>query len=100
MDLMKAFLQGAAYSWAKNMPEQAFALRDLMGGENWEWRETPLYPLFLKHQNKGKSNADAMIDAAKDAGWILKEVLSADKRTFRVAARGLTNGYTWVGNEP
>jgi hypothetical protein len=35
--LMRAFLQGAVYSWVKNRTGEQFAARDLVGGENFEW---------------------------------------------------------------
>ena len=38
-----SFLQGAVYCWCKNFNDKEFALRDLMGGENFEWTGTPLY---------------------------------------------------------
>ena len=43
--LIRVFLQGAVYCWVKNRSGQPFALRDLMGGENFEWMGTPLYAL-------------------------------------------------------
>ena len=66
------FLQGAVYCWVKNRPEEQFALRDLVGGENFEWQGTPLYCLFEKHIRRGKTDAEAITGAAKDAGWLLK----------------------------
>lgn len=34
--LIKAFMQGAVYSWVKNRKGDSFAVRDLMGGENFD----------------------------------------------------------------
>jgi len=95
---MRAFLLGAVRSWTKNRPNETFALRDLVGGDNWEWRNTPLYPLFQKHERKDKTNEQAMSDAAKDAGWLLKSVLNDDDRQYRVVDAGLTNGYQLISS--
>ena len=62
------FMQGAIYSWAKNRPNEPFAVRDLMGGENFFWDGTPLIVLYEKHIALGKSNDAAIEDAAKDLG--------------------------------
>lgn len=43
--LIKAFLQGAVYSWAKNRKGEQFAAIDLVGGDNFEWEGTPLIVL-------------------------------------------------------
>lgn len=90
---MRAFLLGAVRSWTKNRPGEVFALRDLVGGDNWEWIGTPLQALFEKHRDKGKSDGQAMSDAAKDAGWLLKDILNRDNRSYQVSDAGLTNGY-------
>lgn len=97
--LIKAFLQGAVYSWVKNRKDEVFAARDLVGGENFDWTGTPLYCLYQKHIEQGKTNQKAIDEAGKDVGWILKAVLHEDKRTFETCDRGLSNGYRWLGNE-
>jgi len=98
--LIKAYLQGAVYSWVKNRKDEWFAVRDLVGGENFEWQGTPLIVLYKKHISKRKNNDEAIVDAAKDLGWLLKAVLNEDKRHFEVGKSGLTVAYKWVGNEP
>ncbi len=98
--LIKAFMQGAVYCWVKNRKGEPFAVRDLMGGENFEWRGTPLYGLYQKHINDGKDNDSAIECAAKDLGWLVKTVLAEDKRTFEASKSGLVSNYRWVGNEP
>lgn len=67
------FLQGAVYCWCKNRIGEWFSVRDLMGGENFDWNGTPLIVLFNKHKSKGKSDKEAINDAGKDAGWIVKK---------------------------
>ena len=49
--LMKAFLQGAVYCWCKNRKDEWFAARDLLGGDNYYWQGTPLFPLYKRQAN-------------------------------------------------
>ena len=42
LKLARAFMQGAVYCWIKNRRDEAFAVRDLVGGENRDWNGTPL----------------------------------------------------------
>ena len=99
MELIRAFLQGAVYSWVKNRPGEEFRASDLVGGENFEWRGTPLYVLYEKHEEKGKSPEEAIAAAGRDLGWILKSVLEDDKRHFH-AGKGWSATYRWKGGEP
>ena len=71
-----------------------------MGGENFEWLGTPLHALYEKHINRGKGEDEAVTDAAKDAGWLLKSVLANDRRHFVLGKAGLVSVYRWVGGEP
>jgi len=98
--LIKAFMQGAVYCWIKNRKDEQFAVRNLMGGENFEWCGTPLFVLFQKHIDAGKANKAAIESAGKDLGWLVKAVLHEDKRTFEVGKGGLVSMYRWMGNEP
>lgn len=93
------FLQGAVYCWCKNKKEEWFSIRDLMGGDNYYWEGTPLLPLYTKHENQGKSWQDSVKDAGKDCGWLLKNVIADDKRTFETKKEDLVRKYRWVGNE-
>ena len=96
MKLIKAFMQGAIYSWVKNNGNSPFAVRDLVGGENTYWEGTPLISLFKKHEAIGKNNDDANEDAGKDIGWIVKSLLDEDKREFE-RIEGYVNSYKCVG---
>jgi hypothetical protein len=97
MELIKAFLQGAVYCWIKNNKEgEIFALRNLVGGENSNWTNTPLKLLYKKHKDMGKDNKTANEVAGQDAGKILKLVLNDDERKFEVSDAGFTNGYKWI----
>lgn len=93
------FLQGAIYCWCKNRPNEWFSMRDLMGGDNYYWQGTPLLPLYEKHENKGKGWESSVKDAGKDSGWLLKRVISDDKRTFETKKEELIRKYRWIGNE-
>lgn len=90
------FLQGAIYCWCKNRKDEWFALRDLMGGDNYYWKGTPMIVLYEKHINKEKEWDEAVKDAAKDAGWLLKYVLIHDKRSFDSKIEGLVKKYRWI----
>jgi len=100
MALIGAYMQGAIYSWVKNLSDRPFSVRDLVGGENYDWNGTPLIVLYEKHMNQGKDEDSAVKAAGIDLGWIVKSLLSEDKRTFDVGTNGLVKTYRWVGNEP
>ena len=89
------FLQGAIYCWCKNRKGEWFSLRDLMGGENFIWQETPLEILYKKHEDK----ESALKDTAREMGWLLKKTVHLDKRTFETKKEEFTRKYRWVGNE-
>lgn len=79
LKLAKRYLQGAVHSFCKNNPGEAFSLRDLVGGENKDWGETPLQPIYNYHISLGKTEEKAKKQAAIDAGWLLKSVLAEEK---------------------
>lgn len=95
-DAIFYFLQGAVYCWCKNRPKEWFALRDLMGGDNYFWQGTPLMRLYDKHADNGKSPEEAVKSAAKDAGWLLKKVIVKDDRKFETCKEELTRKYKWL----
>lgn len=96
--LIRAFMQGAVYSWVKNRPGESFAVRDLVGGLNNDWNGTPLQVLYDKHIDAGKNDEEAFEAAAKDLGWIVKSLLSEDRRIFEVEKLDLVNTYLMVGD--
>lgn len=103
-DAISKFMQGAVYAWVRDRKGEPFAVRDLMGGANFEWEGTPLYVLFAKHKKHGKDNQAAIRAAGRDLGWLVKAVLDSDKRTFVMGKAGgkmgPVNTYRWDGNEP
>ncbi|MCE7517551.1 hypothetical protein LZG37_05355 [Halomonas titanicae] len=92
-DLAKAYLQGAVYCWCKNRKDEWFSLRDLVGGDNYQWSRTPLMPIYIKHEGVAE---DAVKEAGKDTGWLLMRVLNDDQRTFESKKEGMVKHYRWV----
>lgn len=95
---IRDYLQGSVRAWvavSANKGKQ-FAARDLVGGVNFDWSNTPLQALYDKHISAGKTPSNAVKAAGRDLGWLLKSVLCADTRQFVVGDAGKANGYTWV----
>jgi len=90
------YLQGAVYCWCKNRPNEWFSVRDFLGGDNYDWHETPLIVLYEKHILKGKDETNAINAAGKDAGWLLKKVIAEDQRHFDTKKEDLIRKYKWV----
>ena len=88
------FLQGAVYCWCKNRKGEWFSLRDLMGGDNYYWNNTPLFRLWEKQNALGKENP--VEEAGKECGWILKKVIAEDKRNFETKKEELIRKYKWI----
>jgi len=63
----------------------------LLGGDNFFWQDTPMYALYEKSNDVDQ--------AGKDAGWLLKQVVDDDKRSFETKKEGLVRQYRWNGNE-
>lgn len=76
------FLKGAVYQFIVDNPNRDFCVRDLLGGQNRNWKCTPLQYLYDFHIRNKKTEKDAYDQAAKDAGWLLKEVLHDDQRYY------------------
>lgn len=91
------FLQGAVYSWDKNRKDEWFALRDLLGGDNFFWEGTPLIELYYKHENILGDGEEAVQEAGKDAGMLLKEMLKSDGRKYDSKKEDGVNKYKWNG---
>lgn len=87
-ELAKHYLQGAVHSFCVSNPGKAFALRDLVGGENGNWNGTPLQAIFDYHISAGKAEEKAMKQAAIDAGWLLKAVLAEEENRYFVQSQG------------
>jgi len=80
---IKCFLQGAVYAWCNSNNNQPFLFKNLMGGENYYWQNTPLYALYDYYIKLNKDDDTAVKKASNDAGMLLKAVLKDDKnKTF------------------
>jgi hypothetical protein len=91
---IRAFLQGAVYTWCKHRGGDWFAARDLVGGDDFDWQGTPLIALYEKYAAHGR--ADAVERAGIDLGWLLKAVLADDRRSFEHGRGGMVKVYRWV----
>lgn len=87
------FLQGAMYCWCKNRLNEWFSLRDLMGGENFEWEGTPMFALYNKHAGTA---ADPVAQAGIDGGWLFKRVVDDDRRQFETREANQIREYRWI----
>ena len=93
------FLQGSVYCWCKNCKEKPFAARDLLGGDNYYWQDTPMIALFEYYRNGNDANNEyAIEEAGKAAGRLLYQLLYDDKREFQTWVE-YTRMSCWTGNE-
>lgn len=95
MQRIRDFFQGAVYCWCKNRKGEWFTARDFLGGDNFYWEHYPLGVLYFRYINAGQSEEYAFEQAAKDAGRILKSVLSDDDRIFETE-EGYVRRYLWI----
>lgn len=92
---IKDFLQGSVRCWCKNRKGEWFFLRDLVGGDNYDWSNTPLIVLYLKHEAIEDDEDEAIKKAGYDAGWLLKTVLKEEAREFETQKSGNSRQYRW-----
>jgi len=93
------FLQGSVYCWCKNRRGEPFAARDLLGGDNYFWQDTPMITLFDYYRNGDDANNEyAKKEAGKAAGRLLYQLLYDDKREFETWV-DYTRMYRWTGEE-
>ena len=93
---IRDFLQGQVYAWCNARTDDWFSARDLLGGLGSDWTGTPMIVLYEKHINQGKDEEQAIADAGKDAGWLLKSVIDQDIRTFETREANLIRNYRWM----
>ena len=98
LKLMKAFIKGAVYCWCKNCKDQWFAARDLFGGDNFDWHDTPLMLLYRHYLELDHNNDYAIAEAGKAVGRLLLQVLSEDSRHYETRG-SYTREYLWNGEE-
>ncbi len=83
-----AFLQDAVNDWCTKHNDEWFAARDLLGGDNFNWEETPMNALLVNNNVR---------QASIKAGWLLKHVIHDDTRTFDTRRGRLFRQYRWTG---
>lgn len=96
LEKMKAYLQGAVYCWCNTRGEEPFCAYDFLGGDNNDWKGTPLNELYQHYLACGKDHEYAYDQAAKAASRILKQVLSEDARHFGTEKRFQSRLYWWM----
>lgn len=90
------FLQGSVYCWCKNRKGESFAARDLLGGDNYYWQDTPMITLYEYYRDGNDDNNEyAVKEAGKAAGRLLYQLLYDDKREFETWS-GYTRMYRWT----
>lgn len=102
---IEKFLQGCVYAWCNTKKEEAFCAANFVGGTNKDWKGTPPHTLFnsrleqyrreYPQESEKQINARAFDQAGKDLGWILKNVLIKDKRTFNTQKEFHSAYYIW-----
>lgn len=107
MKKIQDYLQGCVYTWCNKKGKEAFCAADFVGGTNKKWQGTPLYALFKSRLAQYKTDYPqeteeqltswAIEQAGKDLGWILKNVLINDKRSFTTHEGFHSAYYTWDG---
>lgn len=90
-----AFLQGAVYVWCQVKCTEKFAARDLVGGKNWNWEDTPLQCIYEAYKKSNEETAEKV--AAQAVGRLLNWLINEDKRNFSDEKQELVMHYTWDG---
>ncbi len=82
------FMQGAVYCWCVARKDDEFAGRDLFGGENRDWQNTPLQRIYDAYQDT---------DVAGNAsGHMLRLCLMNDSRNFEMSEHYRAKHYKWI----
>ena len=107
MKKIQDYLQGCVYTWCNKKGKEAFCAADFVGGTNKKWKGTPPHTLFSSRfeqyrreypqESEEQINRRATDQAGKDLGWILKNVLIKDKRTFNTQKEFHSAYYSWDG---
>lgn len=95
LEVIKAYIQGAVHSFCNTRKKEPISVRILFGGNNRDWHDTPLQCIYNYHKYVCQSKNPAS-QSAKDVGWIFKDVLKNDKRTFKYVGKDTGNIYEMV----
>lgn len=105
MALVLAYLQGMVNLWCAVCGDKPFSARDFVGGENSDWKGTPLMAAWEGRYNRYRreypnETSETLAEwthsqSAKDVGHLLKRVLVEHKRHF-IFLEGFGNAYQWL----
>lgn len=95
LQMIRVYLQGHAYDWCQNKPnEWSYAYR-LIGIVNRNWYGTPLQDLHDYYLNKGREDKYAHTQTARTADWLLWQVIVEDECNFGTQPN-YKRKYWWV----
>mgnify|MGYP006922126487 CR=1 FL=1 len=81
IQLCEYYIKGAVHGFCNNNSGSRFSARSLFGGENTEWKDTPLVKIYDYYTNvKGYDFEKAHKQAGIDVGLLLKAVLCKDNK--------------------
>ncbi|MBR1811269.1 MAG: hypothetical protein IJ766_06440 [Clostridia bacterium] len=93
IEVAKAYIQGAVHSHCNTSPDKPLSVRFLFGGDNRDWADTPLQIIYDYH--KCMQAVNPAEQAAKDVGWLFKQVLKDDSRTFEYVGKDTGSISSW-----
>ncbi len=91
LELARAYIKGALHYHRNVNPRMEFSVRIAFGGGNRDWHNTPLqciYDFYVCRNVKDPENR-----AAKDVGWLLKQILAEDSHAFAIVGKDTGNIY-------
>lgn len=103
---INAFLQTCVDQWRENNGAKPFSIHDLMGGTvggpDWQWEGTELYPLWQREKHKGKRDHKANEYALKAARNMLKQIVFRDPHNYvsEVKPEQKLRFFIWDGQPP
>lgn len=71
LQMILVYLQGHAYDWCQNKPNEWAYVYQLIGIVNRNWHGTPLQDLYDYYLNKGRGDKYAHTQTARATGWLL-----------------------------
>ena len=93
--LMINYIQQKVNNWCVQHSSEMFAARTFFGGENYDWRGTPIIALYNHYAELGEDDY-AVKEAGKSLGRLLKEVIYKDERIFDIVEGAYVNTYILV----
>lgn len=73
-----------------------FSLRDIGGGDRFDWTGTPLYPLYDVHIQAGENKTTAIKKAGWACGKILRRVIMQREENFEQKNIKHIANYRWM----